>query len=121
MIVAALAIAATFWAQLAMGASWRIGLDRDERTALVTRGPYRWIRNPIYSAMLVFMGAVFVLLPGPVTAFAIIVSVVAIEAVVRWVEEPFLRASHGAAFAQWAARAGRFVPRVGVDRRRTAA
>jgi protein-S-isoprenylcysteine O-methyltransferase Ste14 len=29
----------TVWAQLAMGASWRIGYDPAERTALVTRGP----------------------------------------------------------------------------------
>jgi protein-S-isoprenylcysteine O-methyltransferase Ste14 len=116
-IVAALAIVATFWAQLAMGASWRIGLDRAERTALVTRGPYRWVRNPIYSAMLVFIGAIYVVLPGSATAFAIVVSAFAIEVVVRRIEEPFLLASHGAAFAQWAARAGRFVPGVGVNRR----
>src|SRR5262245_11989092 len=40
LVVAALSIVATFWAQLAMGASWRVGLDRSERTALVTTGPY---------------------------------------------------------------------------------
>src|SRR5438045_3775532 len=47
-------IVATTWAQLAMGASWRIGVDETERTALVTGGPYRQVRNPIYTAMIVF-------------------------------------------------------------------
>ena len=111
--IAVLAIASAFWAQLAMGASWRIGLDRAEATALVTGGPFRWVRNPIYTAMIAFCAGLCAVLPGPLTAFTLAVGVAAIEAVVRFAEEPFLRARHGAAYAQWAMRAGRFVPGVG--------
>src|SRR4249919_2504967 len=32
-------IVATFYAQVAMGASWRIGVDPEEQTELVTTGP----------------------------------------------------------------------------------
>src|SRR2546423_7851849 len=53
-VVAGLGILATVWAQFAMGASWRIGVDDTERTALVTGGPFRWVRNPIYTSMLLF-------------------------------------------------------------------
>src|SRR6476646_11996493 len=42
----------TFGAQMAMGDSWRIGVDPDERLRLVTDGPFKLVRNPIYSAML---------------------------------------------------------------------
>jgi protein-S-isoprenylcysteine O-methyltransferase Ste14 len=38
--LAAAGIAVTFAAQVAMGASWRIGVDHSERAALVTRGPF---------------------------------------------------------------------------------
>ena len=43
---------ATFYAQVAMGDSWRIGVDETERTALVTSGPFAVVRNPIFAAML---------------------------------------------------------------------
>ena len=39
-------------AQIAMGASWRIGVDPDERTELVMDGPFAVVRNPIFAAML---------------------------------------------------------------------
>jgi len=45
-------IALTLYAQLAMGESWRIGVDPSERTELVTSGPFAWVRNPIFSAMI---------------------------------------------------------------------
>ena len=41
----------TFAAQLAMGDAWRIGVDPQERTELVTGGPFGLVRNPIYSAI----------------------------------------------------------------------
>jgi hypothetical protein len=44
-------LAGTLWAQLTMGESWRIGVDAGARTALVDSGPFRWVRNPIFSAM----------------------------------------------------------------------
>lgn len=37
-------LAATLAAQVAMGESWRIGVDRSERTDLVTDGPFSIVR-----------------------------------------------------------------------------
>jgi protein-S-isoprenylcysteine O-methyltransferase Ste14 len=49
----------TLLAQLAMDASWRIGVDEAERTELVTGGPFALVRNPIFSAMVpAFLGLV---------------------------------------------------------------
>ena len=45
-------ILSTLWAQLAMGDSWRSGVDVGERTRLVTSGPFAWVRNPIFTSML---------------------------------------------------------------------
>lgn len=42
------------FAQLAMGDSWRIGVDEQENTTLVRTGPFKWVRHPIYTAMMAF-------------------------------------------------------------------
>jgi protein-S-isoprenylcysteine O-methyltransferase Ste14 len=103
----------TVWAQLAMGASWRIGYDPAERTALVTGGPFRFVRNPIYTAMLVTMIGLALALPNVVSATLLVVSCVALEIQVRAVEEPYLLVTHDGEYAAYAARTGRFVPALG--------
>ena len=45
-------IVATLSAQFAMGSGWRIGVGQEERTPLVTTGPFALVRNPIFSAMI---------------------------------------------------------------------
>jgi protein-S-isoprenylcysteine O-methyltransferase Ste14 len=49
-VLVVVGIAATLAAQLAMGASWRPDVDPTTRTALVTTGPFRLVRNPIFTA-----------------------------------------------------------------------
>ncbi len=42
------------WAVLAMGKNWRFGQDpRDEGVECISRGPFRWLRHPIYVSLLV--------------------------------------------------------------------
>jgi protein-S-isoprenylcysteine O-methyltransferase Ste14 len=112
--VAALAGIALAWiAQLQMGASWRIGIDADERTELIRGGVYRQIRNPIYLGMVVFVIGQVGLLPSAWTVAAAVALFAGAEIQVRAVEEPYLGAVHSAEFDRWAAQAGRFIPRVG--------
>ena len=42
-------LAGTLWCHFSMGDAWRIGVREGEKTLLVTRGPYRFIRHPLYS------------------------------------------------------------------------
>ena len=121
LVLAAVGIVLTFWAQLAMGASWRIGVDPAERTALVTSGPFAVVRNPIFSTMALTALGLTVMAPTVAGLVALAIMVVALELQVRGVEEPYLRTVHGAAFAAYAARTGRFVPRLGGLSRRRAA
>jgi protein-S-isoprenylcysteine O-methyltransferase Ste14 len=106
-------LAGTLWAQFAMGDAWRIGVRETERTTLVARGPFRWVRNPIFSSMLVATVGLLLLVPNVVSALALLVLLVALEIQVRWVEEPYLTRAHGASYRAYAARTGRFVPGVG--------
>ena len=106
-------IAATFYAQVAMGASWRIGVDPEERTRLVTTGPFAVVRNPIFAAMLPTGLGLTLLVPSPIAILALLGLALAIELQVRVVEEPYLLASHGEEYAGYAARVGRFLPGAG--------
>jgi protein-S-isoprenylcysteine O-methyltransferase Ste14 len=109
----AVGIVATFYAQVAMGASWRIGIDYEQRTQLVTAGPFALVRNPIYSATLPTALGLALLVPSPVALVAFAGLVIALELQVRVVEEPHLLQEHGDEYAAYAARVGRFVPGVG--------
>lgn len=111
--IAVVGIAATFFAQVAMGTSWRIGVDPDERTRLVTSGPFELVRNPIFAAMLPTALGLTLLVPNWAAIVGLIGLLVALELQVRVVEEPYLLKTHGAEYAAYAARVGRFVPGIG--------
>lgn len=113
LVVALAGIGTTLYAQQVMGTSWRVGVDPDEKTELVTGGLFATVRNPIFSAMLVAAVGFVLLVPNVVTGGALVALVVAVQIQVRAVEEPHLVRTHGETYRAYAARAGRFVPGVG--------
>ena len=113
LIVTIIGIVLTVGAQLAMGSSWRIGVDPSERTGLVTDGPFAIVRNPIFTAMLVTAAGLTAMVPNVVALAGIVALVAALEAQVRLVEEPYLLHIHGSAYAGYTQRVGRFVPGFG--------
>ena len=103
----------TLYAQVAMGESWRIGVDEQERTALVTSGPFAVVRNPIFTAMLPASLGLALLVPNIAALAGFGALVLALEIQVRLVEEPYLLRQHGEAYRNYASRVGRFVPGLG--------
>ena len=99
-----------------MGSSWRIGVDHAERTELVTSGPFALSRNPIFAAMIPTSLGLGLMVPSGVAPVGVAALLVALELQVRIVEEPYLRRVHGASYADYATRVGRFVPGVGLLR-----
>jgi protein-S-isoprenylcysteine O-methyltransferase Ste14 len=116
-VLYAAGLAGVIAGQAAMGDSWRIGTDPEERTELVTRGPFALVRHPIYSALIVLFAGLALLVPSVVAMAAPILFWLAAEGEVRLIEEPHLARSHGAAWSSYAARTGRFLPRIGRDAR----
>jgi protein-S-isoprenylcysteine O-methyltransferase Ste14 len=112
-VLAVAGVAGTAWCQRAMGPSWRVGIDPDERTALVTTGPYRSVRNPIYTAMFAFSLGLTLIVPNAASLLGMVAVVAVIDLVVRRVEEPYLDSVHGTDFRAWAGRTGRFLPGLG--------
>jgi len=113
-MLAVAGILLTFGAQLAMGDAWRVGVDPEERTELVTGGPFGVVRNPIYSAMIPTVLGLVLMVPNVVAVCAFAALVLALELQVRLVEEPYLREVHGEAYSAYAAQVGRFVPGIGL-------
>ena len=108
-----LGLAATLYAQLAMGESWRVGVDESERTDLVTGGPFAVVRNPIFAAMIPTSLGLTLMVPN-------VVALGRLRGARARARDPGTPGRgavppqvHGQAYASYAARTGRFVPGVG--------
>jgi len=100
-------------AQASMGRSWRIGVDEQERTDLVTGGPFELVRNPIFTAMVALQLGLTLLVPNVVALGSFVALIAALEVQTRLVEEPYLLSRHGESYGSYAGRVGRFLPGVG--------
>jgi protein-S-isoprenylcysteine O-methyltransferase Ste14 len=110
---ASVGIAVATLSEFSMGASYRIGVDQSERTVLVTRGPFRLVRNPIFSGMMATVAGVFLLAPSAASVAAVLAVLVGIEIQVRAVEEPHLMRARASEYGRYARSVGRFLPGVG--------
>lgn len=103
----------TLIGQNAMGDAWRIGVDENDRTELVVRGPFEAVRNPIFAGMIPTAVGLVLMVPNPVVLVAAVALIAAMEMQTRLVEEPYLLRVHGRAYGEYAARVGRFFPLLG--------
>jgi len=101
---------ATFACWHEMGRSWRIGIDPEEKTQLISSGAFRVVRHPIYTlSIFLVLGTLATTPTSPMLVIAVVHSVcVQIEA---RREENYLLAKHGAVYADYMKRVGRFLPR----------
>jgi protein-S-isoprenylcysteine O-methyltransferase Ste14 len=103
--------ACTLWCDAAMGNTWRIGVNQNEKTTLVERGPYRVIRHPIYAFQLVMLAGAALLLPTWLSFGVLAVHLVC--ALIKAMDEgAYLTTVHGATYTAYMARTGRLVPRI---------
>jgi protein-S-isoprenylcysteine O-methyltransferase Ste14 len=99
--------------QLAMGRAFRVGLD-DRPTELVISGPFRLVRNPVFTGLLIALSGFVLLTPSPWSLMGVlwIASLIAIQ--VR-LEEAHLLRMHGDPYVTYATRVGRFLPSIGTS------
>ncbi len=100
----------TLWCYRSLGYAWRIGVNRDDDVSLVTRGPYRFVRHPIYLFQTVMLLGVFLLLP--VYGFLMVILVQLVSAYLKAMdEESFLLGKTGDHYRAYMEKTGRFLPR----------
>jgi len=81
-----------FWiliAQFQMKKSWRIGIDEELKTELITTGLFKYSRNPIFSGIIVNLIGLFFTLPTLVSLSFFLISYILIQTQIR-LEEEFL-------------------------------
>lgn len=104
----ALALIWTVVAQYQMGLSWRIGIDMQQATPLVTTGLFGCSRNPIFLAMRVGLWSLVLIRPNVVTVALWLIGDVLMQFQVR-LEEAYLGRRHGSIYAMYRARVRRWI------------
>lgn len=114
--VVVLLLAASVWLMLVavrtLGRQWSLTARVLETHRLVTEGPYRYVRHPIYTAMLGMLLATGVAMTGPVAIALAVVVYVAGTRLRTSIEERLLRESFGAEYDAYARRVGALIPRL---------
>ena len=77
-------------AQYQMSNSWRIGIDENNKTELITKGLFSYSRNPIFLGMIISVAGIFFILPNVLTFFLILSTYIVIQIQIR-LEEEFLK------------------------------
>jgi|GEM_PF-77510 len=88
---------ALLWTIIAQGHmknSWRIGIDTETKTELITAGLFKYSRNPIFFGMLLSLVGLFLTTPNALTGLFFILGYVLIQIQIR-LEEEFLTNQHG--------------------------
>jgi protein-S-isoprenylcysteine O-methyltransferase Ste14 len=106
------AVCLLFWTLRSLGPNLTDTVVTRRDAALVTHGPYRWIRHPFYVAML--LGVIAVSLVAANWFLAMTgVGVFALLAVRASTEERNLSARFGRDYEEYTQRTGRYLPRLG--------
>ena len=109
-MVAILGLLFAVWARLILGSNWSGTVTIKTNHQLIRRGPYRWIRHPIYTGMLAALLATALiqgLLSGMI-GFAFVL--LALYRKARR-EESFLSQEFGEGFSEHRQHTGMFLPR----------
>ena len=99
------------WARIALGANWSGTVTIKTGHNLIRRGPYRWIRHPIYTGLLLSLVGT-ILLQGEVRAMLGFVLVLLALYRKAKREERFLSEEFGEGFAEHSKHTGMFLPRL---------
>ena len=104
-------LAGTSWSHSSLGDAWRIGVREGEKTALITAGPYRRVRHPLYSFQILILLGVFLIAPSVITFSGLILHRFLVSLKIRD-EEKHLERLHGPIYKEYAKRTGTLWPKV---------
>lgn len=103
-----MAIIWTVVAQNQMKNSWRIGIDNDMKTELITSGLFSVSRNPVFFGMIISLLGVFFVTPNSFSLLFLIISYVLIQIQIR-LEEEYLYKQHGEEYLDYLMKVRRII------------
>ena len=77
-----------------MSNSWRIGIDEQNKTDLITKGLFSISRNPIFLGMIICVAGLFLVIPNAISLCILVTTYIVIHIQIR-LEEEFLKKQHG--------------------------
>ena len=99
------------WTQVALGKEWSPQLQLREEHHLVTDGPYKHIRHPLYTAMMGFGIGLALLTANMIfVALAVLIIIGLIARVPK--EEQMMMQEFGEEYITYAHRTGKFLPKI---------
>ena len=109
-VLAAAGLALTVWARRALGGNWSGIVTVKQNHELVLAGPYRYVRHPIYSGLLLAFAGSALARGDWRGLLALLIAWLALWR--KWrLEERFMRETFGSAYADYAARTPAVIPR----------
>lgn len=103
------------WTHQTLDRAWSTNLELQDQHTLVTGGPYRWVRHPMYTAVLAFfVGSALVSANGVIIAPAGVSSWVVLARMGD--EEAMMMTQFGEAYRAYMARTGRLLPTLPLHR-----
>jgi protein-S-isoprenylcysteine O-methyltransferase Ste14 len=100
------------WVQRALGSNFSTTLHVREEHTLVTYGPYRWVRHPMYTVLYLILIGVFLVTQNWFIGAGFLIPLTLIVAMRLDNEEAAMIEKFGDDYRQYMKRTGRFAPRV---------
>ena len=89
-----------WFSQSQMSSSWRIGIDENNKTELVTKGVFSISRNPIFLGIMITNIGLFLVIPNAFTLLIISLSTISVNTQIR-LEEEFLKREFGNEYKEY--------------------
>ena len=94
--------------QSQMANSWRIGIDENNKTKLVTNGMFSISRNPIFFGIMIANIGLFLVIPNAFTLLITSLSTLSVNTQIR-LEEEFLKREFGYEYIKYAEKVRRWI------------
>lgn len=97
------------YAQIKMSGSWRVGIDENVKTDLITTGLYKYIRNPTYLGLFLLNIGIWLIWPTWAVFFFTFTFALFLDIQVRC-EEDYLTSIHGKRYIEYKNSTKRYIP-----------
>lgn len=110
LVVVLVGLGLAAWARHCLGANWSSAVMLKQDHELITRGPYRWIRHPIYTGIAVGVAGTAVVI-GEWRGIVALLAIACAHVFKARSEESLLEREFGESFRAHRRRTGMFLPR----------